>query len=230
MKVLAIESSSRTAGVALVDDNGIVGEYSINYLKHSVILMPMIDELLKRCGVSIRDITHIAVSEGPGSFTGLRIGAATAKGLAHALNIPVVGVSSLLSLAYNVSEFDGLICPILDALNGQVYGMLVRGKDFEVIEKQDVYSIEEISKIVESYSDKVLFVGEGVNVYKDSIYKILGDRVLFAKDKDNMTRASSLGEIAVLKIKKNEVISFFDFKPVYIRKSAAEIRFGGEGS
>ncbi|KUK07822.1 MAG: Glycoprotease family, partial [Caldanaerobacter subterraneus] len=84
MKVLAIESSSRTAGVALVDDNGIIGEYSINYLKHSVILMPMIDELLKRCGVSIGDITHIAVSEGPGSFTGLRIGAATAKGLAHA--------------------------------------------------------------------------------------------------------------------------------------------------
>ncbi|AIS51733.1 tRNA threonylcarbamoyladenosine biosynthesis protein TsaB [Thermoanaerobacter kivui] len=230
MKVLAMDSSSKTATVALLDENGIIGEYSINYLRHSVILMPMIDELLKKCDVSINHITHIAVSEGPGSFTGLRIGAATAKGLAHALNIPIVGVSSLLGLAYNVYEFEGLICPIIDALNENVYAMMIKGGSFEILKETDVYSLEAIAELVDNYSDKVLFVGEGVYSYKDKLEKLMGDKALFAKDGDNIARASSIGEIALQKIKKGEVTSFFDFKPVYIRKSAAEIRLSGEGS
>ncbi|HHW57478.1 MAG TPA: tRNA (adenosine(37)-N6)-threonylcarbamoyltransferase complex dimerization subunit type 1 TsaB [Clostridia bacterium] len=230
MKVLAIDSSSKTATVALVEENGVIGEYSINYLRHSVILMPMIDELFKKCEVPINQITHIAVSEGPGSFTGLRIGAATAKGLAHALNIPIVGVSSLLALAYNVSEFEGLICPIIDALNENVYGMLIRGDNFEVLTEVGVYSLEEIAGLVRNYSSKVLFVGEGVYSYKNKLQDIIGKKALFAKDKDNMARAVSLGEIAIQKIKNGEVVSYFDFKPVYIRKSAAEVRLIGEGS
>jgi len=230
MKILAIDSSSKTATVALVDEKGIIGEYSINYLRHSVILMPMIDELLKKCEVPINQITHVAVSEGPGSFTGLRIGAATAKGLAHALNIPIVGVSSLLALAYNVSEFEGLICPVIDALNENVYGMLIRGGNFEVLIDAGVYSLEEITELVSNYSDKVLFVGEGVYSYKDKLQEMIRDKALFAKDKDNMARAASIGELAIQKIKKGEVISYFDFKPMYIRKSAAEIRLSGEGS
>lgn len=230
MKILAIDSSSKTATVALVDEKGIIGEYSINYLRHSVILMPMIDELLKKCEVPINQITHVAVSEGPGSFTGLRIGAATAKGLAHALNIPIVGVSSLLALAYNVSEFEGLICPVIDALNENVYGMLIRGGNFEVLIDAGVYSLEEITKLISNYSDKVLFVGEGIYSYKDKLQEMIRDKALFAKDKDNMARAASIGELAIQKIKKGEVISYFDFKPMYIRKSAAEIRLSGEGS
>ena len=191
---------------------------------------PMIDELLKKCEVPINQITHVAVSEGPGSFTGLRIGAATAKGLAHALNIPIVGVSSLLALAYNVSEFEGLICPVIDALNENVYGMLIRGGNFEVLIDAGVYSLEEITKLISNYSDKVLFVGEGVYSYKDKLREMIRDKALFAKDKDNMARAASIGELAIQKIKKGEVVSYFDFKPMYIRKSAAEIRLSGEGS
>lgn len=231
MKILAIDSSSKTATAAIVDENGVIGEYSINHLKHSVILMPMIDELLKMSDVKIHEITHIAVSEGPGSFTGLRIGAATAKGLAQALDIPVVGVSSLYGLAYNVHEFKGIICPIIDALRGNVYTFLMRGgRELEKLSDISVCSIGELTAILKNYSEYVVFVGDGVYAYKKELEEAMGDLAVFAPHSSNMARASSIGQIAVHKIERGNVSTYIDFKPIYIRKSAAEIHLAGEES
>ncbi|AFK87618.1 MULTISPECIES: tRNA (adenosine(37)-N6)-threonylcarbamoyltransferase complex dimerization subunit type 1 TsaB [Thermoanaerobacterium] len=220
MKVLAIDSSSKTATVALVDESGLIGEFSINHLRHSVILMPMMDELLKMAEVKKEEITHIAVCEGPGSFTGLRIGAATAKGLAQSLDVPIVGVSSLDALAYNVGEFKGIICSMIDALRGNVYTAFYRG-GYEINRLKDV-SLEEVSEVISTakgYSEEVLFVGDGTIAYKDTLKIALPDAI-FASPINNISRASSVGMIALKKISKGELCTYLDFKPYYIRKPA----------
>lgn len=220
MKVLAIDSSSKTATVALVDESGLIGEFSINHLRHSVILMPMMDELLKMAEVKKEEITHIAVCEGPGSFTGLRIGAATAKGLAQSFDVPIVGVSSLDALAYNVGEFKGIICPIIDALRGNVYTAFYKGGS-ELNRLKDV-SLEEVGvvmDIVKGYGEEVLFVGDGTIAYKDTLKSALPD-AFFASLINNISRASSVGMMALKKISKGEICTYLDFKPYYIRKPA----------
>ncbi len=220
MKVLAIDSSSKTATVALVDESGLIGEFSINHLRHSVILMPMMDELLKMAETKKEEITHIAVCEGPGSFTGLRIGAATAKGLTQSLDVPIVGVSSLDALAYNVGEFKGIICSMIDALRGNVYTAFYRG-GYEINRLKDV-SLEEVSEVISTakgYGEEVLFVGDGTIAYKDALKSALPDAI-FASPINNISRASSVGMIALKKISKGELCTYLDFKPYYIRKPA----------
>ncbi|MDN5316082.1 MAG: tRNA threonylcarbamoyladenosine biosynthesis protein TsaB [Thermoanaerobacterium sp.] len=221
MKVLAIDSSSKTATAALVDETGVIGEFSINHLRHSIILMPMIDELLKMAEIKKEEITHIAVCEGPGSFTGLRIGAATAKGLAQSLNVPIVGVSSLDGLAFNVREFKGIICPVVDALRGYVYTSLYRG-GAELIPLSDVTLKEagELPDIVNKYNDDVIYIGDGIIPYKDVLKNVSSKDVFFASPVNNISRASSIGMMAFEKIAKGELSTYIDFKPYYIRKPA----------
>ena len=125
MRLLAIESSAKTASAAIWDDGIVVAEYTTNHkMTHSQTLLPMIDEIVKRTGVNLADISAIAISKGPGSFTGLRIGSATAKGLGQALNLPIVEVPTLEGLAYNLSEYEGLVCPCMDARRNHVYGAI----------------------------------------------------------------------------------------------------------
>ncbi|MDI3309913.1 MAG: tRNA (adenosine(37)-N6)-threonylcarbamoyltransferase complex dimerization subunit type 1 TsaB [Thermoanaerobacterium sp.] len=220
MKILAIDSSSKTATVALVDEDGLIGEFSINHLRHSVILMPMMDELLKMAETKKEEITHIAVCEGPGSFTGLRIGAATAKGLAQSLDVPIVGVSSLDALAYNVGEFKGIICPIIDALRGHVYTAFYKsGGEISRLKDVSLKELKEVLSIVKGYSEEVLFVGDGIVSYKDTLKSALPDAI-FASPINNISRASSIGMMALKKISKGEICTYLDFKPYYIRKPA----------
>ena len=116
MIVLSIDSSSKVATVALLNDDTLLGEYVINDKReHSVLLMPMIENLLKDCELTINDIDGFVVSKGPGSFTGLRIGMATVKGLSFGANKPYISLSSLDGLAYSISHFNGIICPIMNA-------------------------------------------------------------------------------------------------------------------
>ncbi|MDE4542504.1 tRNA (adenosine(37)-N6)-threonylcarbamoyltransferase complex dimerization subunit type 1 TsaB [Thermoanaerobacterium sp. R66] len=220
MKVLAIDSSSKTATVALVDESGLIGEFSINHLRHSVILMPMMDELLKMAEVKKEEITHIAVCEGPGSFTGLRIGAATAKGLAQSLDVPIVGVSSLDALAYNVGEYNGIICPIIDALRGNVYTAFYKGgSELSRLKDVSLEEVEVVLDIAKVYGEEVLFVGDGTIAYKDTLKSALPDAI-FASPINNISRASSVGMMALKKISKGEICTYLDFKPYYIRKPA----------
>ena len=172
MKILAIDASGIVASVAIASEDEMIAEYTIKNKKtHSQTLLPMIDKVLKFTETDIKDIDYIAVTEGPGSFTGLRIGAATAKGLAQACNIPIVSVSTLEALAYNVFETDKLICSIMDARRDNVFGAIyVRENDgLEVIKEQAALPIEEMINELNRIGKNVIFVGDGISVQKDYI-------------------------------------------------------------
>ena len=150
MKILAIEASSLVASVAIMTDDIITAEYTMNHkITHSQTIMPMIDEIVKRCEADLSELDAIAVSGGPGSFTGLRIGSATGKGLAQALNIPIVHVPTLDAMAFNAYGYDGLVCPIMDARRMQVYTGIYRvSKDIEIVQDGCAISIEEFTLFI----------------------------------------------------------------------------------
>jgi 1-acyl-sn-glycerol-3-phosphate acyltransferase len=163
MRILAIESSAVTASVAILTDDVLTAEYTVNYKKtHSQTLLPMIDEICKMTETEPESFDLIAVSQGPGSFTGLRIGAATGKGIALALDKKMVAVPTLKAMAYNVSETDYLICPVMDARRQHLYTALYRldkdGKPQEVL-AQSLLSYEELIKLLNEKNEPVLFIG-----------------------------------------------------------------------
>ena len=177
MKVLAIDSSGLTATVAIVDETQTIAEYTVNYKKtHSQTLLPMISEIVKMVELNLKEIDAIAVAGGPGSFTGLRIGSATAKGLGLALEKPVISVPTVDALAYNVYGCSDIICPIMDARRNQVYtGMYTFSKKagetegenlikpvFQVMKMQMAVSVEELIMRLNRYGRPVVFLGDGV--------------------------------------------------------------------
>ena len=176
MKIIAIDSSSLTASVAIIEDEQILAEYNINYKKtHSQTLLPMLDEICKMTELDMSQVDAIAISKGPGSFTGLRIGSATAKGLGLALNKPIIPIGTLEGLSYNAWGYDGLICPIMDARRDQVYTGLY---EFIHVGCEECMSVilpataepmlETIARINEM-GRPVIFLGDGVSVYKEVI-------------------------------------------------------------
>ena len=177
MRILAIESSAVTASVAILTDDVLTAEYTVNYKKtHSQTLLPMIDEICKMTETEPESFDLIAVSQGPGSFTGLRIGAATGKGIALALDKKMVAVPTLKAMAYNVSETDCLICPVMDARRQHLYTALYRldkdGKPQEVL-AQSLLSYEELIKLLNEKNEPVLFIGDGVVPAKKAFIKSL---------------------------------------------------------
>ncbi|MBO7335891.1 MAG: tRNA (adenosine(37)-N6)-threonylcarbamoyltransferase complex dimerization subunit type 1 TsaB, partial [Lachnospiraceae bacterium] len=172
MTVLAIESSALVAGIAIVSEEKVTAEYNVNLkLTHSQTLLPMLDEVVKMTGTDLSSIDAIAVSGGPGSFTGLRIGSATAKGLGLALKKPIVAVPTTQGLAMNIFGFDGLICPIMDARRDQVYTGIYRNnaEGFSVVSDQEATGIKEIVEKLDSLGEKVIFLGDGVPVFRSVI-------------------------------------------------------------
>ena len=170
MRILALDSSGLVATVALLEDDQTIAEYTVNYKKtHSQTLLPMLDEIVKMTEFDLQTIDAIAVAGGPGSFTGLRIGAATAKGLGLALNKPLFHIPTVDGLAYNLYGNNGLICPIMDARRNQVYTGLYRfeNEEFQVVEAQRAISVDELAEKLNQYGEKVTFLGDGVPVYKE---------------------------------------------------------------
>ena len=218
MKILAIDTSALTATAAILSEDMLIAEVSTTTkLTHSQTIMPMIDELLKKVSLDITDIDLFACSEGPGSFTGLRIGIGTIKGLAYGLGKPVVGVSTLEALAHNIDVTDLIICPIMDARRGQVYNGLYRYNDDRLtcIEEPRALSIDELCK---ELTKKTIFVGDGVNVHKEKIKELLGDKAVFASPQNLLQRAGSVAYAALNK----EAVSAEDLTAVYLRKPQAE--------
>ena len=172
MKILAIDSSGLVASVAIVEDDNLLGEYTMNYKKtHSQTLLPMLDEVARMMELDMKTIDVIAVSAGPGSFTGLRIGSATAKGLALALGKEIVSVPTVDAMAYNLWGCDKQICPLMDAIRQQAYTgryTFDEGK-FITIEPQTVLSIEEIINQINESGRETVFLGDGVDVFKEYI-------------------------------------------------------------
>ena len=223
MIVLSIDSSSKVATVAILKDDVLLGEYILNDKReHSVILVPLIENLLKECNLTIDDIDGYVVSKGPGSFTGLRIGMATIKGMSFGNNKPYISISSLDALAYNLISFNGIICPIMDALRENVYTALYKNNN-DNLEKITDYTAMDIDKLVDLLKNKnedVIFVGDGVYKHKQYICDNF-PKAHFAPTHLNIIRASSLGELG-LKLLKDGVYDDSNSSPIYLKKPQAE--------
>lgn len=226
MRILAIESSSLVASVAIADENGIIAEYTTNYKKtHSVTLMPMVSEILNITSIDLKTVDLIGVSKGPGSFTGLRIGSATVKGLAHALNLPIASVPTLEVLANNIDKTDALICPMMDARRQQVYTGLYsyEGNNIIPVTEMMATDIETIIKIIKSKQKDVIFLGDGIKPNKNEIEQLMGDsKYYFASPQNNFQRAASLAICALRYEKEGKLESYMEHVPIYLRKSQAE--------
>jgi len=225
MRVLAIDTSSIVASVAVVDESKLLGEITFNYKKqHSTILLPMIDKLLKSLELEVSHMDGIACASGPGSFTGLRIGAATAKGLCHSVGKPLIGVPTLDGLAFNLAYTRGIICPIMDALRDNVYTSLYRWEGGSFIKAEDYMAlyIDDLIEKLKVYNEDVIFLGDGVSVHRQRLSDELKDAALFLPPHLNMQKASSIASIAIKRLEKGDIDDYLTFAPFYLRKSQAE--------
>lgn len=223
MKILAIEASGSAASVALTEDDVIRAEFTINYkMTHSQTLMPLIDIIKKYLELDLSTIDFVACSAGPGSFTGLRIGAATAKGIAMGINKPVVPVSTLAAMAYNIYMTDVLICPIMDARRRQVYTGLYNWEDGKLVclKEDSVRIIDDVINEILVYNKKVMFVGDGILLYRSILQ--CHKNFLIAPASCNMQRAGSVASLAEEFAIEGKYIEGSKFVPVYLRKSQAE--------
>lgn len=225
MKIVAIDSSGLVASVAIMVDEQLVAEYTVNYKKtHSQTLVPMLEEIVEMVDFNMSQVDAIAVAAGPGSFTGLRIGAATAKGLGLALKKPLVGIPTLEGLAYNLFGTEKLICPLMDARRNQVYTGLY-GFDqgeFVVISPEKAVTIYEMIEEVNGIGREVIFLGDGVEVYEDKLVESVKVPYYFAPAHLSRQRAGAIGALAGIYLKKGIVETAAEHKPSYLRLSQAE--------
>ena len=224
MKVLSVEASGSTASVSILSEKGILGEINLNFkMQHSVLLMPMIEQLLKETSLTISDVDGFVVSKGPGSFTGLRIGMATVKGLALGSQKPVVAVSSLDALAYGIYTEEGIICSIMDALRSNVYYSLykVKSGNLESIKEVSTCSLEELIEELKTYNEKIYFVGDGATIHRATLEASLENHA-FAPLHLNYPKASSLGELGLKLLLEGKEDDLNTLAPIYLRRPQAE--------
>lgn len=229
MKILGLDSSGLVASAAIVEDGILLAEYTTNYKKtHSQTLLPMLDEIRKMIDLNLAEVDAIAIASGPGSFTGLRIGAATAKGLGLALDKPLVEVPTLEGLAYNLCGCKQLVCPLMDARRNQVYTGIyefVKGnQEYElgIVESQCAVDITEIIAKLNEKGREVIFLGDGVPVYQKVIEEKLQVPYSFAPANNNRQRAASIAALGAVYYKEGKTVSAVAHQPEYLRKSQAE--------
>lgn len=257
MKIICLDSSGLTASVAILEDDQLVAEYNVTYKKtHSQTLLPMLDELKKMIDLDLATVDAIAIAKGPGSFTGLRIGSATAKGLSQALDKPIVEIGTLEGMACNLYGSTDIICPIMDARRQQVYtGVFMYESGLcdnavasgsaelcgdavaegsakyseyrlKTLLPDSAMSIEElitkVSEIADEQNRNIVFLGDGVPVFKEAILEALKDRCSFAPAHMNRQRAAAFGYLALERFAAGEVVSCYEHAPEYLRLSQAE--------
>ena len=249
MKILGIDSSGLVAGIAVVEEDVLLAEYNVNYKKtHSQTLLPMLDEVRGMLELDMESIDAIAIASGPGSFTGLRIGAATAKGLGLALDKPIVEVPTLEGLAYNLWGTDSLVCPLIDARRNQVYTGIYeffKADSMRAVEPQCAVDvgiiIDRINALAEQQPQRrVIFLGDGVPVYRHQLEERVRMPLFYAPPGSNRQRAASVAALGAVYYKKyitslagkeetypgdgllGKVVSADEHRPEYLRKSQAE--------
>lgn len=229
MKILALDSSGLVASVAVLENQTLLAEYTTNYKKtHSQTLLPMLDEVKKMIDLDLESIDAIAIAAGPGSFTGLRIGAATAKGLGLALNKPLVEVPTLEGLAYNLCGVKQLVCPIMDARRNQVYTGVYRfcleeqEYNLHTVVEQCAIDITEIIDKLNELGEEVVFLGDGVPVYKEKILAGMKVPFSFAPANNNCQRAASVAGLGAVYFAQGKTVTAAEHEPEYLRKSQAE--------
>ena len=220
--ILGIETSTRVCSVALVDSGQVAVEYTLNIgVHHAERLVPMVRSVLEQAGKALADLSAVAVASGPGSFTGLRIGMSTAKGLCAGARLPLVAVPTLEALAYPVAAQDIPVCPMLDARRGQVYAGLYRREGEQVIRLalDAVIAAEDLARTLPR---PVLLVGEGAEAYRDEITACLGDAALFASGLLGLPRAGAVALLGSRRVDAGDVDDLADTEPQYLRRSQAE--------
>ena len=225
MKILGLDSSGIVASVAVVQDDVLVAEYTVNYKKtHSQTLLPMLDEIVRMTELDLNTIDAIAIAAGPGSFTGLRIGSATAKGLGLALKKPLIAVPTVEGLAYNLYDTKGLICPIMDARRKQVYTGLYQfeGHKLKVTEDQMAIPMEQMIEKLNHYQKPVAFLGDGVPVFKEMIQENLKVPYTFAPAHVNKQRAAAVAALGMEYYRQGRIQTAEEHIPDYLRLSQAE--------
>ncbi|HCD43809.1 MAG TPA: tRNA (adenosine(37)-N6)-threonylcarbamoyltransferase complex dimerization subunit type 1 TsaB [Lachnoclostridium sp.] len=224
MRILGIESSSLVASVAVVEDEVLTAEYTVNFKRtHSQTLLPMLDEIVKMVELDLETMDAIAVSGGPGSFTGLRIGSATGKGLGLALKKPLVSVPTVDAMAYNLYGSAYRVCPIMDARRNQVYtGIYDNREGFSVIKEQCAMDIGELVEELNAAGQKVIFLGDGVPVYKKQIEEKITVPFLFAPAHLNRQRAAAVAALGGRYYEEGKTLTAAEHSPVYLRKPQAE--------
>lgn len=229
MKVLAIDTSGLVAGVALVEDDVLRAEFTTNDKKtHSQTLLPMLEQLRGMTGLELDAVDAIAIAAGPGSFTGLRIGSATAKGLGLALQKPLVEVPTLEALAYNLYGTDRLVCPMMDARRNQVYTGLYeyvpQGENYElhVLREQCAVDVAQIVQACNRLGREVIFLGDGVPVYREQIREAIKVPYCLAPAHVNRQRAGSVAALGVVYASRGQTVDAAQHQPLYLRKSQAE--------
>ncbi|HBO84591.1 MAG: tRNA (adenosine(37)-N6)-threonylcarbamoyltransferase complex dimerization subunit type 1 TsaB [Deltaproteobacteria bacterium GWC2_42_11] len=224
MKILAIDTATTSSSIALLEDNTLLAEYTVYVKKnHSERLLPLIDHAFKTLSISLNEVDFLALTTGPGSFTGLRVGIATVKGLAWTLKKPMVSIPTLKAIAVNVQCTDKLICPVLDARKKEVYAAVYRyDKDILVTEKEVFLTT---SSDLAAYLNKpTIFLGDGITNYRDVFKDALGNNAVFAPEALWHPKASNIGTLAFCEIKKGNVQRAWVVTPHYIRKTDAEFK------
>lgn len=222
MKLLAIDTSGPVCGVAILTEAGIAYECAaVNKLTHSSNLMPMVEAAFAATGLTVQDMDRIAVVTGPGSFTGVRIGVSTAKGLAHGAGKPCVAVDALEAMAAGVGEFSGIICPIQDARAGQVYGAAFSAGEErpDRLMEDTPLKVEEYVAAIQSMGDRFLFLGDGMPVQKAKLQALLGDAAVFAKPQQAFLRPAAVAYLGSL---ATEEMDYLELMPMYLRAPNAE--------
>ncbi len=223
MKVLGVEASTYEGSIAVADENSILGEF---YIKpgpsHAEKLLPSIERFLGELSIEKNELSGIAVTLGPGSFTSLRIGIATAKGLALSLGIPIVGVSSLELLATNVPYAPFNLCPMIDARRGEIFTAFFRAEDGNVLRISED-SIHSPRDLINSINEKTIFIGDGALLYRDFLEDSLGGAALFCPVNLNYSRASGVAILGLNKLNQGLEDDLQTLAPEYLRMSEAEI-------
>ncbi|MCM1213384.1 MAG: tRNA (adenosine(37)-N6)-threonylcarbamoyltransferase complex dimerization subunit type 1 TsaB [Lachnospiraceae bacterium] len=229
MKILGLDSSGLVASAAVVEDDVLLAEYTTDHkMTHSQTLLPMLDELRRMIGLDMGAIDAVAVASGPGSFTGLRIGSATAKGLALALGKPIVEVPTLEGLAWNLWGTDRLVCPLMDARRDQVYTAAyefqAEGEDFRLLTVigQMPIDIEEMIRKLNGLEREVIFLGDGLPVYLSVIKEHIKVPFRLAPAGCNRQRAANVAALGAVYYAQGKTVEAAIHRPVYLRKSQAE--------
>lgn len=226
MKVLGIDTSTSCGSVGLIDDDWILSEYLLNIpVTHSERLLGTIEHVLKEARLTVGDLDGWAVSLGPGSFTGLRIGVSAVKGLAFATQKPVAGVSTLDVLASQISSTSYLICPMLDARKGEVYAAFYRYVERNELKRESAYWAIKPEDLVKKIQEPTLFIGDGVRAYGNYLRSSLPSFALFSPDPLNVPHGSGVAKLGLELLRKGEPLDLAHFTPLYVRPSEAEIKF-----
>ncbi len=221
MVELAFDASAKSASVCLIRDEKDLSSMSIeNGNTHSEELMALMDKLFEKENLDINDVENIYIANGPGSFTGIRIALSIAKGLAHAIDAPLYPVSTLEALSYHGKNHKGIVCPIMDARRSRVYTAIYDGFGGEILLEPTAMAFDELVDILRKYGKPILFVGDGIEKYKEEIQKL--ENIEIAKIEEEYKLANSEGVYMAAKAYDYKALAYNQALPVYLRKPQAE--------